>query len=323
VKKYLVTGGAGFIGSHFIEMLLEYKSEVMVFNLDKLTYAGKKENMPFFNNSRHRFIEGDICDHDLISELFKTHNFDIVVNFAAESHVDNSINDPSIFINTNINGVVNLLNVAKHYWQDYSKHLFIQISTDEVYGSLGKTGKFTEDSKIKPNSPYSSSKAASDLIGLSFYHTYDFPIIITRSSNNFGPRQDIEKLIPKTITNALSGKTIPVYGDGKNIRDWIYVKDNCYAILKLLEVGKAGEVYNVGGSNEKSNIQIIDLILTKIGYGKELVKFVKDRPGHDFRYAIDDSKTISIIGNYINSNFQLTISDTIQYYQNEMKDNIE
>jgi dTDP-glucose 4,6-dehydratase len=316
MKKYLITGGAGFIGSHFIEMLLNHEEDALVFNLDKLTYAGKYENMPFLEDERHFLIHGDICDPLVVSNLFEKHNFDVVVNFAAESHVDNSINEPSIFMQTNILGVVNLLNSAKKYWKDYSEHLFVQISTDEVYGSLGENGLFDEVSLIKPNSPYSSSKAAADLIALSYFSTYEIPIMITRSSNNYGPRQDNEKLIPKIITNAILGKDIPIYGNGMNVRDWIYVKDNCYAILLLISLGKVGEIYNIGGSNEKTNLEITNTILSKLNLNNDLIKFVPDRQGHDFRYAINDFKTLTTIGKYVRTGFEKGLLETINYFVN-------
>lgn len=315
MKKYLITGGAGFIGSHFIEMILNQDENVIIYNLDKLTYAGKTQNMPFINDERHNFIKGDICDQILISELFKKHNFDVVLNFAAESHVDNSINDPSIFMQTNILGVVNLLNCAREYWKNKANHLFVQISTDEVYGSLETDGLFDEDSSIKPNSPYSSSKAAADLIAYSYFKTYGMPIIITRSSNNYGPRQDKEKLIPKIILNALSSKSIPVYGNGLNIRDWIYVKDNCNAILKLIDRGKIGEIYNIGGLNEKTNIEIVRIILVKLDAEEKLITFVEDRLGHDYRYAINNSKVVYTIGEYLNFSLDDGLNETIKYYK--------
>jgi len=315
IKKYLITGGAGFIGSHFIEMLLHHEKDILVYNLDKLTYAGKVENMPFLEDKRHVFIQGDICDKLLVSDLFKRHNFDVVVNFAAESHVDNSISEPLVFMETNVIGVVNLLNIAKQYWHDFQKHLFVQISTDEVYGTLGEFGLFNENSPLKPNSPYSSSKAAADLIALSYFKTFNFPLIVTRSSNNFGPRQDKEKLIPKIITNALSGKMIPIYGTGLNIRDWIFVKDNCRAILKLVKYGVIGEIYNIGGQNEKSNIDIAHFILNRLGLSHDLIDFVADRLGHDFRYAIDDSKVTKMISDYRKYSFDDAITLTVGSYK--------
>jgi dTDP-glucose 4,6-dehydratase len=320
MKKYLITGGAGFIGSHFIEMLLNHEEDALVYNLDKLTYAGKHENMPFFDVKRHFFIQGDICDQTLVSNLFKTHNFDVVVNFAAESHVDNSIDEPSIFMQTNIIGVVNLLNNAKRYWKDYTSHLFIQISTDEVYGSLGRDGLFDEDSFIRPNSPYSSSKASADLIAMSYYKTYGLPVVITRSSNNFGPRQDKEKLVPKTILNSLNGVKIPLYGNGKNVRDWIYVKDNCNAILQLLKSALIGQVYNIGGLNERTNLEIIEIILSKLSAGEDNIEFVRDRLGHDYRYAIDDSKLTTLIGRYRLTSFDEGIDKTIGYYKGKLNE---
>jgi dTDP-glucose 4,6-dehydratase len=315
MKKYLITGGAGFIGSHFVEMVLNQEKDALVYNLDKLTYAGKLENMPFLKDERHIFIQGDICDQNLISNLFKKYNFDVVVNFAAESHVDNSITDPSIFIQTNVFGVVNLLNNAREYWKEYSNHLFVQISTDEVYGTLAKTGYFDENSTIKPSSPYSSSKAAADLITYSYYKTYGLPILITRSSNNFGPRQDTEKLIPKVIFNLLNGLKIPLYGDGKNVRDWIFVRDNCEAIIKLIKSASIGEIYNIGGSNEKSNVEIVQILLSIFNVGEDVIQFVPDRLGHDFRYAIDDKKTISLIGHYRKHRFEEAVKETVEFYE--------
>jgi dTDP-glucose 4,6-dehydratase len=317
--KYLITGGAGFIGSHFVEMVLNQEKDALVYNLDKLTYAGKLENMPFLEDKRHFFIQGDICDQILVSNLFKAHNFDVVVNFAAESHVDNSIIEPLVFMKTNILGVVNLLNCAKKYWLELNNHLFVQISTDEVYGSLDENGLFDESSSIKPNSPYSSSKAAADLIAISFFKTYNLPVIITRSSNNFGPRQDKEKLIPKSIFNAISGLSVPIYGTGLNIRDWIYVKDNCNAIIGVLKHGIAGEVYNIGGSNEKKNIEIVDEILSHLGLGQDYISYVEDRLGHDFRYSLDNSKIIDLIGTYNLTEFSSALRTTINWYIDNSK----
>jgi dTDP-glucose 4,6-dehydratase len=314
VKNYLITGGAGFIGSHFIELLLNEKNDITIYNLDKLTYAGKPENMPFIDNERHVFIHGDICDSKLVSELFKKYNFDIVVNFAAESHVDNSIADPNIFMQTNILGVVNLLNCAKNNWVNLSQHLFVQISTDEVYGSLDEKGSFFENSPIRPNSPYSASKASADLIVMSYFRTFKLPVLITRSSNNFGPRQDREKLIPKTILCAISGEKVPIYGTGLNIRDWIYVKDNCNAIIRIINLGQIGEVYNIGGSNEKTNIDIVGEILLNLGLGQENINFIEDRLGHDFRYSVDVSKTKDLIGSYNLTEFSDSLKLTIAWY---------
>jgi dTDP-glucose 4,6-dehydratase len=315
MKKYLITGGAGFIGSHFIEMLLNQGKDVLVFNLDKLTYAGKLENMPFLNHERHFFVHGDICDQLLVQELFKTYDFDVVVNFAAESHVDNSIIDPEVFFRTNILGVTNLLNAAKDVWEDYAGRLFVQISTDEVYGSLGNEGLFSEDSLISPNSPYSSSKASADLIVMSFFRTYGLPIIITRSSNNYGPRQDIEKLVPKVITNSLLGRKIPVYGNGLNIRDWIFVKDNCLAIKKVVSHGKVGEVYNIGGNNEVSNLDLIKQIIKLTNSSTSLIEFVSDRKGHDYRYALDVNKLSDLTGEFLLTKLESGILITIDYYK--------
>lgn len=320
MKTILVTGGAGFIGSHFVEFCLR-ESDLKIIIVDNLTYAGKLNNIAhLLNESRIEFFRLDITDEKAISELVINYDFDFVVNFAAESHVDRSISDSSIFVHSNIVGVQTLLSVFMRKWslsKDWkSKFRFIQISTDEVYGSLLDHGQFTENSPISPNNPYSATKASADLLCMSYYKTYGFPVTITRSSNNYGPRQDTEKLIPKTINNAINKSTIPVYGDGRNIRDWIYVVDNCRAIFKLLSNAQAGEIYNIGGNFELTNIEVIKTILEEVIADYGLIEFVKDRPGHDYRYSINDGKLIKLIGNYRFTNFKEGIKLTILYYSN-------
>lgn len=319
MKTILVTGGAGFIGSHFVDLLLEEsQSKIVVF--DKLTYAGKSSNMDsFVRNDRVTFIKGDIANAKDVENLFLKYKFLLIFNFAAESHVDNSINSPSVFIETNVNGTHNLLIQARKNWSKEpgweSKYRFIQISTDEVYGMLGKEGSFNEKTCLNPSSPYSASKASADLLCMSYLKTYNFPIIITRSSNNFGPRQDTEKLIPKVIFNALNNIKIPIYGNGLNVRDWIFVKDNCRAIYLLSTLGAIGNIYNVGGMNELTNLQIVSNILKYIKFDdSNLISFVEDRAGHDFRYSVDDQKTKLIIGEYATTEFDLALKNTIEFY---------
>jgi dTDP-glucose 4,6-dehydratase len=315
MKTILVTGGAGFIGSHFVDLILK-RSEYKIIVLDKLTYAGKIENMNgFINNNNVLFVQGDICDKQLVKSIFNENKIDIVVNFAAESHVDNSISSPDEFMSSNIIGTFNLLNVAKKYWSDSTLKRFIQISTDEVYGSADNEITFDETSLLQPNSPYSASKASGDLIARSFFVTYKLPVIITRSSNNFGPRQDDEKLIPKVIKKIKSNEPIPVYGNGRNVRDWIYVEDNCNFIFSIMEKGIPGECYNISSRNEMSNLQLIEKIA--ILMKKEpIINFVEDRLGHDFRYSINNTKTISIIGNHVESDFDESLFKTINSYLN-------
>lgn len=319
MKTILVTGGAGFIGSHFVDLVIS-KTDYKVIVLDNLTYAGKLENMTsFLDLDRTQFIKGDICDSKLISSIFEKNDIDYVVNFAAESHVDNSISESSAFIQTNIIGTHNLIDCAKKYWLINGKWKegakFIQISTDEVYGMLGYEGSFSESDCINPSSPYSASKASADILCLSYWKTFRFPVSITRSSNNYGPRQDTEKLIPKVISNALNNEDIPVYGKGDNVRDWIYVLDNCNAILLLLIDSVNGEIYNIGGDNEKTNIDTIKEILILLNKPTDLIKFVEDRLGHDFRYSVNSSKCKSLIGQFN----LITMSDgllkTIDYYK--------
>lgn len=283
----LVTGGAGFIGSNFVHYMLKAHPDYNLIDLDLLTYAGNLHNFDDIKNeSHHIFIHGDIRNAQLVDYLFKTYDFDAVVNFAAESHVDRSILHPEIFVQTNVEGTVNLLQTARKY----GIKKYLQVSTDEVYGSLGKEGYFNEESPLAPNSPYSASKAAADLETRAFYETYGLNINITRTSNNYGPYQFPEKLIPLMVTNGMTGGNLPIYGDGENIRDWLYVEDHGRAIDLVLHQGKPGEIYNVGGHNEKTNNQIVDLIVENLGLSKDRIKYVKDRLGHDRRYAIDPSK---------------------------------
>ena len=320
----LVTGGAGFIGSNFIRHMLE-NYDYKIVNLDLLTYAGNLKNLEDIDtDSRYHFVKGDICDRKLLKEIFCEFDINVVINFAAESHVDRSIEEPEIFLRTNVLGTQALLDTAKQYWKldpnnKYSREFkeevkFIQISTDEVYGTLGAEGYFTEETNISPNSPYSASKASADMIVRAYYETYGFPINITRCSNNYGPYQFPEKLIPLMINNALHNRTLPVYGDGKQIRDWLHVKDHCIAIDAVMHKGRIGEVYNIGGNNEKTNLEIVKLILKVLGKSEELIKFVKDRPGHDRRYAIDNSKITRELGWSPSITFEQGIIETIQWY---------
>lgn len=282
----LITGGCGFVGSHFLRKVLA-ETDFKVVNLDKLTYAGKIENTAdFADNSRYRFVEGDICDKKIVDELVV--DCDAVVNFAAESHVDNSIENPQIFVETNVLGVQILLDAARRF----KIKKFLQISTDEVYGdlSLDSSEKFAEHFELKPSSPYSASKAAGDMLCIAAFRTFNQPILISRCSNNFGTHQLPEKLMPLVIAKVLNDEQIPVYGNGDNVRDWIHVNDHCSAILKILEQGRVGEIYNVGANNEVSNIDLVKLLLKILGKSEELIEFVEDRPGHDRRYAIDSSK---------------------------------
>ncbi|MBN2093081.1 dTDP-glucose 4,6-dehydratase [candidate division KSB1 bacterium] len=282
--RYLVTGGAGFIGSNYIHYLLEKYQDIKIINLDKLTYAGNLENLKDVeNDSRYKFVKGDIGDVKLVDELVQ--QTDVLVNFAAESHVDRSIGTPDAFIKTDIFGTFVLLEACrKHGIQK-----FVQISTDEVYGSI-ETGAFREDSPLMPSSPYSASKAGADRLAYSYQVTYKLPVIITRCSNNYGPNQYPEKLIPLFVTNALEGKNLPIYGDGKNVRDWIFVLDHCDAVDFVIHHGEDGEVYNIGGGNERTNLEITDIILKELHRPTTLKTYVKDRPGHDLRYAVDCSK---------------------------------
>jgi len=324
----LVTGGAGFIGSNFICYLLKEHPEYTVINLDKLTYAGNLENLKGVDDKpNYYFVKGDIANRELVEYIFERFRPCYVVNFAAESHVDRSINNPEIFVKTNVYGTQILLDVAKEYWQKedmFDSARFLQISTDEVYGSLplDSTERFSEESPLKPNSPYSASKAGADLLCRSYFITYSMPVLITRSSNNFGPRQYPEKLIPLTIRNAIYGKSLPVYGDGQNMRDWLYVEDNCRAIDLVLHRGKIGEVYNIGGGSEWKNIHLVNLICEILGEltgnpvenYKKLITFVKDRPGHDRRYALDCRKIKEGLGWKPEWEFKSALRYTVEWY---------
>lgn len=320
----LVTGGAGFIGSNFIKHMLE-NYDYRIINLDKLTYAGNLKNLvEIADDSRYFFIKGDICDRKLLENIFREFDIDTVINFAAESHVDRSIEEPEIFLKTNVLGTGALLDAAKNYWKvdsndKYDRRFregvkYIQISTDEVYGTLGAEGYFTEETCLSPNSPYSASKASADMLVRAYHETYGLPINITRCSNNYGPYQFPEKLIPLMINNALQDKQLPIYGDGMQIRDWLYVKDHCIAIDMILHKGEIGEIYNIGGNNEKTNIEIVKLIIKSLGKSKDLVEYVKDRPGHDRRYAIDNSKICNELGWQPSYTFEEGIEKTIEWY---------
>ena len=313
MKSILVTGGAGFIGSNFIKYVLGNTGHSVV-NYDVLTYAGNLENLVEVEfNDRYKFVKGDICDKVAVTKAVDENGIDTIINFAAESHVDRSILGAEEFINTNVMGTLVLLQVLKE--KGLSKYL--QVSTDEVYGSLPEDKpelKFTESTPITTNSPYSASKASADLLCNSFRHTFGLPILITRCSNNYGPRQFPEKLIPLMIAKALNGEDLPVYGDGKNVRDWLYVDDHCSAIMTVLDKGKDGDVYNIGGNNEWYNIDIVKLILKKLGKGEDMIRYVKDRPGHDRRYAIDSSKIMNELGWTPAHNFEDGIELTINWY---------
>ncbi|PKA82923.1 dTDP-glucose 4,6-dehydratase [Ulvibacter sp. MAR_2010_11] len=330
-NKVLITGGAGFIGSNFVAYYMEQsKDEIIV--LDKLTYAGNLTNLEAVSaRKNYTFIEGDICDASLVENLFETHKFSKIVHFAAESHVDNSITGPAEFIQTNIVGTFNLLQSAYKNWMDgpnrfkegFRTARFLHVSTDEVYGTLGETGLFTETTPYAPNSPYSASKASSDFIVRSYFHTYGLPVVTTNCSNNYGPNQHKEKLIPTIIRKALSGQPIPIYGDGKNVRDWLYVKDHCTGIQLAIDKGKTGETYNIGGNNERNNLyiahticELLDELQPKSSSYKELISFVADRPGHDFRYAIDASKIENELGWKAEENFETGIKKTVTWYLN-------
>ncbi len=311
MKNILVTGGAGFIGSNFINHVLNKHDNYFIVNLDKLTYAGNLENLkPTERNSNYKFVKGDITNAQLVRYIFEKYKIKSVINFAAETHVDRSILGSEVFFRTNVIGTNVLLETSRQFGIEK----FIQISTDEVYGSLGAEGKFKETTPLSPNSPYSSSKASADLMSLSFQRTYGLPVCVTRCSNNYGSYQFPEKLIPLMIVNALHDKKLPVYGDGLNVRDWIYVIDHNKAIESVLEKGKPGEVYNIGADSEMTNIDIIKLILKHLNKSDELIQYVKDRPGHDRRYAIDSSKIESQLGWRPSFSFESALSDTINWY---------
>ncbi|MFW6245106.1 MAG: dTDP-glucose 4,6-dehydratase [Fibrobacterota bacterium] len=315
MKNILVTGGAGFIGSNFVITLLQGREDVSIVNFDLLTYAGNPDNLlEVKDNPRYTFVKGDICDKAAVEKLFADNDFDAVVHFAAESHVDKSITGPAQFVTTNVLGTQVLLQAAREKWGNDSSRRFVHVSTDEVYGTLGDTGYFTETTPLAPNSPYSASKAGSDLLVRSYYETFGFPAVITRCSNNYGPFQYPEKLIPLMITNALNDKPLPVYGDGMNVRDWLYVCDHCKAVETVLFNGKPGEVYNIGGNNEKHNIDIVKIILSELGKPESLITYVEDRLGHDRRYAIDASKIKQELGWSPSVTFEVGIKKTIDWY---------
>jgi dTDP-glucose 4,6-dehydratase len=325
MKTYLLTGGAGFIGSNFILYMLSKYNDIKIINLDKLTYAGNLENLKTIENSpSYSFVKGDICDRKAVEGIFKDNIIDYVVNFAAESHVDRSIQEPEVFVKTNVLGSATVLNAAKRAWEINGAFRegvkYLQVSTDEVYGSLGERGYFTEKTALDPHSPYSASKAGADLMCLAYYDTYKMPINITRCSNNYGPFQFPEKLIPLLINNCLNHKSLPVYGDGMNIRDWLFVEDHCKAIDMVINKGRAGEIYNIGGHNERTNIQIVRTI---IGYLHEnvdenitegLITYIEDRKGHDRRYGIDPAKIMNELGWCPETPFEKGIVKTIKWY---------
>lgn len=308
--KILVTGGAGFIGSNFVNYMVRTYPEYEIINLDALTYAGNLNNLKELEEkANYKFIKGDITDTELVESIF-AEKINIVVNFAAESHVDRSILDPRIFVKTNIQGTQVLLDAAKKY----KIQKYVQVSTDEVYGSLGKEGFFTEKTPLAPNSPYSASKAGADLLVRAYYETFSLPVNITRCSNNYGPFHFPEKLIPLMIINALNDKPLPVYGDGQNVRDWLHVEDHCRAIDLVIHKGVNGEVYNVGGHNERTNIQVVKAILAHLGKSESLISYVEDRLGHDKRYAIDPTKLVTTLGWEPIYTFETGLKQTIEWY---------
>ena len=330
MQTILITGGAGFIGSNFIPFFLEANSNFKVVNLDFLTYAGDLQNLKGVEgNPRYTFVKGDICDRNFVENLFQEYNIQGVIHFAAESHVDNSIKNPDTFVKTNVFGTFNVLDAARNHWMQgpnqYKKgheyNRFHHISTDEVYGTLGVEGFFTEQTPYAPNSPYSASKASSDFLVRSYFHTYGMDVVTTNCSNNYGPKQHAEKLIPTIIRKAISGESIPIYGDGKNIRDWLYVEDHCKGIDLVFKQGKAGETYNIGGKNERNNLSIatticaiLDELKPKKNSYKAQITFVPDRAGHDFRYAIDATKVEKKLHWKADENFESGIKKTIDWY---------
>lgn len=327
-KTILVTGGAGFIGSHLVGFLAKKYKDYLIINIDTLTYASNYSYIKQLEQlDNYEFHKIDINDFDKLKQLFKSYNFDTVIHLAAESHVDNSIDNPRIFAYTNVIGTLNLLENARHSWNDLSGKLFYHISTDEVYGSLNNQGFFSEESNYDPRSPYSASKASSDHFVRAYHHTYEIPVIISNCSNNFGPNQNKEKLIPVVINSIINQNNIPVYGNGKNIRDWLYVEDHISAIDKILHHGELGETYLIGGGCEKSNLELIDLIIDitdellerKSGFSKSLIHFVKDRKGHDFRYAIDYSKLTKKTFWKPSTNLKKNLHTTIEWYMNQNK----
>ena len=336
MKNILVTGGAGFIGANFVPYFIENNSDFHLVNLDLLTYAGNLDNVKEVeNHPRYTFVQGDICDRNFVEELFQKFQFHDVIHFAAESHVDNSISGPEAFIKTNVLGTFNLLDTARKIWMSapnqynagFESSRFHHVSTDEVYGTLGETGLFEETTPYAPNSPYSASKAGSDMIVRSYFHTYGMNVVTTNCSNNYGPKQHDEKLIPTIIRKAIKGENIPIYGDGKNVRDWLYVLDHCKGIELAFKKGRSGETYNIGGRNERNNLQIVaticEILNTKVprssGKYQDLITFVKDRPGHDLRYAIDATKIETELGWKADENFETGILKTVTWYLEKFK----
>ncbi len=336
MKNILVTGGAGFIGANFVPYFIENNSDFHLVNLDLLTYAGNLENVSEVeNHPRYTFVQGDICDRNFIEELFQKFQFHDVIHFAAESHVDNSISGPEAFIKTNVLGTFNLLDTARKLWMSapnqynvgFENSRFHHVSTDEVYGTLGETGLFEETTPYAPNSPYSASKAGSDMIVRSYFHTYGMNVVTTNCSNNYGPKQHDEKLIPTIIRKAIKGENIPIYGDGKNVRDWLYVLDHCKGIELAFKTGKSGETYNIGGRNERNNLYIVDTVCSILnelqpkseGKYQDQITFVKDRPGHDLRYAIDATKIENELGWKADENFESGILKTVRWYLEKFK----
>lgn len=336
MKNILVTGGAGFIGANFVPYFIENNSDYHLVNLDLLTYAGNLENVSEVeNHTRYTFVQGDICDRNFVEDLFQKYQFHDVIHFAAESHVDNSISGPEAFIKTNVLGTFNLLDTARKLWMSapnqynvgFENSRFHHVSTDEVYGTLGETGLFEETTPYAPNSPYSASKAGSDMIVRSYFHTYGMNVVTTNCSNNYGPKQHDEKLIPTIIRKAIKGENIPIYGDGTNVRDWLYVLDHCKGIELAFKTGKSGETYNIGGRNERNNLYIVDAVCSILnelqpkseGKYQDQITFVKDRPGHDLRYAIDASKIENELGWKADENFESGILKTVRWYLEKFK----
>ncbi|PHA27554.1 dTDP-glucose 4,6-dehydratase [Bacillus wiedmannii] len=312
----LVTGGAGFIGSNFVNYMLQRYETYKIINFDALTYSGNLNNVKSLQgHPNYSFVKGEIQNGELLEHVIKERDVHVIVNFAAESHVDRSIENPIPFYDTNVIGTVTLLELVKKY-----PHIkLVQVSTDEVYGSLGKTGRFTEVTPLAPNSPYSSSKASADMIALSYYKTYQLPVIVTRCSNNYGPYQYPEKLIPLMVTNALEGKKLPLYGDGLNVRDWLHVTDHCSAIDVVLHKGRIGEVYNIGGNNEKTNIDVVEQIISLLGKTKEDIAYITDRLGHDRRYAIDAQKMKNELGWEPQYTFEQGLKETVEWYEHHIE----